>query len=207
MKNALLIVWLPFICMSFWACGASKSASKDSPKLPTSQTTGTSDVASKLSGKWLSSCTLNDDKQYQTSSLTFNGSTLDGVIQIYSDQTCAQELINIQLKYSYTVGATISAIPGAYEFNTKPIVATETINDASTIAEFNNLKSCGVNNWQVSVPKDITSCTDIGPKSNYGIIFVQGNTLKVGEPDDLNDGSSPEKRENKLNHLLVFQKQ
>jgi hypothetical protein len=180
--------------------------------------TGSADgvAALDLTGTWVSNCeqavhTAGSASftSYDVRTRTFDGSQVTMTNLDYNDDaTCKAPTVSRVVQATYSIGASVAGIDGAYEFDGVVSKVTITpLSDAWTMRA-NQMGACGIQDWATRVPRDLTApCAlieGLGPNVDlYDIIKVTGSGFQMGE----NSQTVAAQRPTSLDSLKTYVKQ
>ena len=182
-------IFLIVSAVTFIGCAKNESDSKDESSSSTS-----------YDGTYLSSC--EDGKVYQ---IELSGSTSTLTIKGYKDSTCQTDEGEHIVTETFTLGDNVTVTKNtdnssvtAQKIDFTKTKHTYTIKNSTDLTTTNTNESCGFSDWELNVPKDISSklnqtgCAEsdaIGTITK-DIILVNGNDLWLGDDSGSKDADN-----------------
>lgn len=136
-------------------------------------------------------------KQY----FSIKGSLIESYSKDYNSKDCSGDFRSIMtFKMKFDLSKEVS--PGRYNIDVIPTEIVQTVFDQDSANSFNTSAYCGYTDWVVGVEKVISDrdCM-LGAKVNqliYSIVKVDDTQIQLGEHDETNDGTTPERRHKTL---------
>jgi hypothetical protein len=176
---------------------------------------------STLQGNWATACApAADGSGTSTTNLAnfANTQVTEGNI-VYGDAACATPAYSVTVTASYALG-TDTQVAGAQSLDLTISAVTATILNADYVAQFNQQKVCGIDNWAVNTPTDISgkACNgaNAAPMPSAGtqlfdIVKSDASTdgkpeLFFGDSSGTDDGSAQGKRPVAIDSTDVYHK-
>ncbi len=171
----------------------------------------------RLNDQWGSSCQNSILDIFGLSSQTELydlGASLTKTTTYYREDNCAQPVVSVVENGSYNLGA--AQANGGYALDGRIDSTYIVAVNADGQKTLNDLQACGINDWQVGVPRDVTAktsdnplerCWTKAPRNFYDIVQVSGDQLKFGLNKDGKNKTTPENRPLELDQEKIYNRQ
>lgn len=124
------------------------------------QSTADSATANTLEGTWETSCMKKNESSGNSNKNTIeiSESTLTSTYSNYADPNCQNLFKSIVIRSTYKVGVSFDSSDNeqAQEVDLTFEQITNTFGVQELVTTLNLTKACGINDWEVNVPKDVT---------------------------------------------------
>lgn len=175
---------------------------------------GDDDNTNLLAGSWKTTCFAEIDESgnpsgYSRRELKVSGS--DFVTMSYffkeTDTSCSAARYSKIVTATFSVGSTVSDIPGAKAINYLPTKTEVTPATAEHATIFSADPYCGISDWQAGVKRDVTGKPCEVPREMfYDVYRLQGASLVFGYADGAEVGSTPDLRPKTLDLVHGYER-
>jgi hypothetical protein len=162
-----------------------------------------------LQGSWMSPCyTLSG--RHLKKDLYIVSAQIYTTQSLYTDDGCIDLSVKLEQVQSYQSSAS-ELVAGGTEVDLTAQRSFMTVFDAATVTTWNRAKFCGINDWDVGIPREVSG-RDCGghptPKAgdkDFDLYLRDGySRLWIGKRTTANDGSTPDKRPRELDRTVGF---
>jgi hypothetical protein len=162
-----------------------------------------------LQGSWMTSC-YTDQERNLKKDLYIVSSQIYSTESLYTDSSCLELQIKLEQVTAYDT-APSDFVPSATAVDLTAQRSFMTVFDSGTVTSWNHARFCGINDWDVGIPREVTG-RDCGghamPKSgdkDYDLYLRDGSSrLWIGLRTQTFDGSTPDKRPHEVDHKVGF---
>jgi hypothetical protein len=170
---------------------------------------GTEASAYDLQGSWLSPCFAQGGQHFKRD-LYIISSQIYQTQSLFSDGDCLQLSVKLERVLGYQAQSS-GLVSGASDVDLTEQQSFMTVYDAGTVELWNRAKFCGISDWDVGVPREVTG-KECGGHSlpargdrDFDLYMRDGySRLWTGLRTPVLDGSSPDKRPHDLDRTVSF---
>ena len=162
-----------------------------------------------LQGSWLSPCYARGS-QHLKRDLYIVSAQVFSTQSLFSDDSCLELSVKLEQVQGYRASDS-GLVAGATEVDLTEQRSFLTVFDASTVASWNRAKFCGISDWDVGIPREVTGRDCAGhamPRAgdkDFDLYMRDGySRLWTGLRTPAFDGSSPDKRPRELDRTVGF---
>jgi hypothetical protein len=162
-----------------------------------------------IQGSWMSGCYVEFGRHLKKD-LYIISSQIYSSRSLYSDTGCFNLVVKLEEVQGYVVEAS-NQVAGASAVDLVAQRSFLTVFDASTARLWDQAKFCGISDWDVGIPRDVTGRSCGGhamPKAGdkeFDLYLRDGySKLWIGLRSASLDGSAPDKRPRELDRTVGF---